>query len=193
MTTMDEKRTLRFASGEMDAVEESDFLARCEIAPESWREATLAVAEHRRLVEALGEIAAAGSIPSTAIRRAKPGRTSRQLLIVIATAAFATGLFLAIVGTRVSRFVRDRGTADVQVQPSVEGLDLAVAQETDAASTIVAGPSNTTLAGPGVHQTVLRSHDVEVKEEPTLYIITTENGTRWAIPTEQTTFCYANH
>ena len=43
----------RFASGEMSSTEEQDFLALCEVEPERYRRAALAVVEHRRMVEAL--------------------------------------------------------------------------------------------------------------------------------------------
>lgn len=43
----------RFAAGEMSLEEESDFLAYCEIEPERYRRAMLAMLEHRRMGDAL--------------------------------------------------------------------------------------------------------------------------------------------
>ncbi len=72
MNTIDETTLLRFGSGELDAQQEATFLARCELTSGAWREAALAVVEHRRMVEALGELA--GAQPPEATVRTPPPR-----------------------------------------------------------------------------------------------------------------------
>ena len=122
MKPLDETDVLRFASGEMDADEESTFLARCEIASDSWREVVLAVAEHHRLVELLGEMAASDKEPQLAARRTKQelGRRLRSVSMT-AAAALVAGLLLGIIGTRMASSFHGRDaqvvTAPQAVQP----------------------------------------------------------------------------
>jgi hypothetical protein len=123
MKSLDKRTMLRFASGELGPEEESTFLARCEIAPESWRDAVLAVAEHRRLVEALGELAAddapSPNVPSpdtqprwpTAARAANPGRWRSA---AAAAAALAAGLLLGVAGARLTGFFPGREPANAR-------------------------------------------------------------------------------
>ena len=47
----------RFVAGELSLPEENDFLAFCEIDPQRYRRATLAIVEHRRMADALRAIA----------------------------------------------------------------------------------------------------------------------------------------
>jgi hypothetical protein len=191
MKLLDETMILRFASGEMAAEDESNFLARCEIAPDSWRSAALAVAEHRRMVEALGEMAATETIPAT-VGNVKTGFALRRSPLLMAAAALAIGLLLGIVGTRVNGFVKVREVPVATAPPAEQQPKAAVATEPDPASAVLTDTSRKAPAMPEVHPAVLRTHDVEVKEEPTLYIVTAKDGTRWAIPVQQTTFCYVN-
>jgi len=192
MKRLDETKVLRFASGEMDADEESNFLALCEIAADGWREAVLAVAEHRQLVETLGELAT-NSNRSDAGGRTKPGADARRSRLAIAAAALAMGLLLGVAGTRVAGLINGRDAQAVVAQSAVQQPELEVKRASDPASPILGDRLRTAAPIPEAQQVALESHDFTVKEEPTLYIVTTGDGTRWAIPIEQTTFCYAGH
>jgi anti-sigma factor RsiW len=116
MNSIDETTLLRFASGELDAEQEATLLAQCELAPESWREAVLAVVEQRRMVEVLGELAAEDR-PSPAPKPAQRIRDWRVL--PVAAAALVIGLAIGIVAARMTGLGGPRATQVVQTpQPA---------------------------------------------------------------------------
>ncbi len=205
--SIDERDILRFASGEMDAGEERDFLTRCELAPETWRMATLAVAEHRRVVAVLREFASV-----TPARVAGAKRAWRQA--ALAAGALAAGIVIGIAGTSLRRpspepdtilagpvtakiiverpGIERRGVAETgAISPAPEAIDSnAVARqpsvslddnESFSPAPIIAEADRELLADRGF----------EVEEEPTLYIVTAKNGTRWAVPTRRAVMHYS--
>ena len=200
MKLLDEAIILRFASGEMDAEEESTFLARCEVAPDCWREAVLAVAEHRRLVEALGELAAVETNPAPAARQTKL-RLGRWPAAPTAAAALVAGLLLGIVAMRVAGPVTGRETRAVAaspaaqqprpaVEPASEVAGSVAAERPDEAAPAPAGLLQMKSIIPDVQRAVLGEHGFQVDEEPTLHVITTADGTQWAVPTQRVTLRY---
>lgn len=214
MNRMDETAVLRFSSGEMNVQEESTFLAQCEIEPTLWREAVLAVVEHRRVVAVLGEFGAMDATPAPRAREEIQGRVRWRSAGVLALGAMVAGLFLGSMATRLASPPNGRSL------PSV-GTTLATAREggsaptaaidensasgatwlqrgsrakspTDAALRDLVGPRQSESLGPETVEAVLRNGPSQVEEQPVLYIIDTGSGTRWAIPTKRTTFHYVN-
>ena len=57
MNPTDETVLARFVGGDMSIAEETEFLACCEIEPDLWRTAALALVENRQVVSALREFA----------------------------------------------------------------------------------------------------------------------------------------
>jgi hypothetical protein len=197
MSTIDETTLLRFASGELDSEEESGFLARCEATPGAWREAALAVAEHRRVVEALGELADEAPIPSVAPSRRRGAWSTPALAI----AALAAGLLIGIATAHLAGLGNPRGPQVVQT-PAPTQAPSPVA--TSKAASPVVEPSAVLAPRPVAHspvptdhddyrRAVLARHGFEVQEEPTVYVITTANGTHWTVPTQRTTLHYVKH
>ena len=92
MNSIDETTLLQFAAAELDADREATFLAQCEIAPAAWRAAVIAIVEHRRMVEALGELAAE-EFPEAAVGKSAP-RGWR--IIPLALAAMVAGIFIGL-------------------------------------------------------------------------------------------------
>ncbi|MGO9110747.1 MAG: hypothetical protein ACLP9L_16115 [Thermoguttaceae bacterium] len=193
MNPSDETTILRFASGEMDAEEESTFLAQCEMTPLSWREAVLAVAEHRRLVESLGDLAIAERGSSPIAGRAKQG-PGRWRLAAVAAAALVAGLLLGVAGARATGFVHGRETQVVQAPPVLQPAPaVSLASDDVTPATAMVYPADLLRMEPIIpeaQRAVLREHGFQVEEEPTLYIITEENGTRWAVPTQRAVLQY---
>ena len=192
MNPTDETTILRFASGELDADDESTFLAQCELRPEAWRETVLAVAEHHRIVEALGDLAAE-DLPSPAAAPARRARAWRPL--PVAAAALAAGIALGIVTMYATGLGSPRRAQVVktpqpaQSPPPEPAPDRAVSTVAAAKATPDALPEQAwpPAVGNDFQRAMLVKHGFEVEEEPTVYVITTANGTRWAVPTQRTT------
>ena len=204
MNTPDENLILRFASGELSAEEEQALLAGCETAPDCWREAVLAVAEHRRMVEALGEMAGTerdspifaetkiGTVPSVMTGHTKQGAGRWCSLAAVAAAALAAGLLLGIVSTRKTSLVGGH-QAQVAQTPAVEHLPPPVNLASDGAAS---DPGDFARMSPmlsDAQKAILKAHGFQVEEKPTLYIIPAANGTQWAIPTQQAELHYVKH
>jgi hypothetical protein len=188
---VDEETILRFASGELDAEEEANLLARCEIFPETWREAVLAVAEHHRLLAALGETAPAlgettGPASTASARHGRwLGRTA------LAAASLAAGLLLGVVGmhfrTPAAGSPRETLVAThPEPQPAAKAVPVALTAVPEESA------DNPTIPSliPAAQVAELQRRGFEVQQEPTLYLITASNGTRWAVPTQRTTLHY---
>jgi hypothetical protein len=201
MKPIEEATILQFASGELDAERESTFLAQCELSPEAWRESVLAVAEHRRMVEVLGELAAE-EMPSPAATRPQRAAVWRTLPLVAAAAA--AGLLIGILATHVAGPGASRQPQIVQTQqptngqpaqpPAPETMPAAAHPTTVAAEAatekLPAGYSQPPAANDEFQRDVLAKHGFQVEDEPTLYVVTQANGTRWAVPAQRTTLHY---
>jgi hypothetical protein len=191
MNTTDENLILRFASGELDAEEEATFLAGCEISPDGWRDAVLAVAEHRHLVEALGEMAAE-STPSALGSRTRRRAGRWRSLPAVAAAALAAGLLLGIVGTHETNLLGNR-RPQVADAPVINISQPPVSLSSDGAAP---NPGDIPWMQPIISESqkaVLRAHGFQVEEKPGLYIIPAGNGTQCAIPTQQAELHYVKH
>jgi hypothetical protein len=199
MKPIDETTILRFASGELGVEQESTFLARCELTPEAWRETVLAVAEHHRLLEALGELAAAADAPLPAAT--PPHRTGAWRMLSLAAAALVAGVVIGIATMHMAGLGSLRETQVVRATqaapaPGTETTPVAALPATSAAK-ITTEPLPEDIwpvaqTNDEAQRAVLASHGLEVEEEPTMYVITANNGTRWAIPTQRTKLHFVN-
>jgi hypothetical protein len=188
MKPMDENAVLRFAVGELDAEEESDFLAHCEIAPDCWRDAVLAVSEHRRLVEALREACGAELGRPDATRSTKPPRARWHSAIVTATVG-AAGLLLGIIATRALDFVSGREAPVAQNRRAL-GEPGSVAPPAVVPASIRVELPQTMPSLSTTQRAALEAAGFQVEEQPTVYIINADDGKRWAVPTRRTSLHY---
>lgn len=202
MRQIGENELLRFASAELSATEEEQFLAWCEIEPEHWRDACLAVVEHRRIGLALRDFSeAAGERPALAVTAA-PRRRFGNLPM---WAALAAGLLLGSVGMRLVGIERTSVptpatqaiAAESSVAPAAVPTEVAsrevVVNATDGASSALADAlSLRPLIGES-ESSVLRQHGFQIEEKPELYIVEAGDGTRWALPVQRATLHYVKH
>lgn len=209
MKTWDEDAILRFASGETDADADATFVAQCELDPDGWREAVLAIVEHRRLTEALRETFDVSSPSSSASlspvaslspnddlrTNAEPGLGRRAAMSVHAAvrASFtlAAGLLLGIVGTCVALSFGKGEPAKIDMPTGSPSTVAAVVRQVDEPPPQSNDLSPLVPRIPAAQRTLLADCGFQVEEEPTLYVVTTENGMRYAIPTQRTILRYS--
>ena len=181
MKSLDDALLLRFASGELDGNDEAVFLARCEIEPERWRDACLALVEQRRVAAALRAYAAADALPDYPAGPMTKRRRWRPALTCVA--GLAAGLLLAALGMP---------ARDVVPTPAV------AVPHADQAPTVPAAPASTLAAEladaldvepllSDVEQSALREHGFQIEEKPELYFIEARDGTRWLAPVQRAT------
>jgi len=184
MTTIDEITMLRFASGELDTDTESTFLAQCELSPAAWRATVLAVAEYHRLAAALRELAA-DDMPTPATMQTPRARPWRWLPVTAAALAAAIAI-----GSLVTFFSGPRQNQVVQTppvpsqRPECTPTDVARANTLDSAPILSPKQPHSSDPPPAL----LADHGIEVEDEPTVYVVATADGTRWAVPTQRTVY-----
>jgi len=196
----DEAAILRFASGELDAREEATFLAQCELAPGAWRAVTLAVAEHRRLLQALGELAAGETASPEELFVAQSQPSAWRSRPALAIAALAAGVLIGIVGMRATGV--DPAAGNPPARESLRDLPVVAAppasRRAEMRTSLAAGAPATDMADllrmapmiPADERAALGSQGFQVDEEPTLYVVTSKSGARWAVPTQHVTLLY---
>lgn len=215
MTSRDEVDVLRFASGEMEAEDENRFLARCELEPALYREATLAVVEQRRVVAALREFVPASDLAETELTGAELARTALASPSAVPAkkplatlwdwvripATLAAGLLIGMFVTRESGDGQRAGVVKENVAPVV-GSPKVVAKNDPPPMTLEHQDLNEAslrqLAGllrmepliPEDEAAILESHGFVVEELPALYVVDDANGKRWAVPTNRATLRY---
>jgi len=176
-----EEPILRFAAGELTAEEEATFLARCEATPAHWRQAVLAVAEQRCIVAALQDLA------TPAMPAPEPRAAVRWRRAAACTAgALAAGLLLGI-WVALAVFRPDHSTLQAVRTPAVQ------APANPNRTPLVDTAADADAMAPALtvtQQAVLRRHGIQVQDDPTLYLVAMDNGTRWMIPTRRTTVHY---
>jgi hypothetical protein len=217
MNPTDEITLARFAGGDMSIAEETEFLACCEIDPDLWRTAALALVEHRQVVSALREFA--GDQGDSSMDAAS--RTTSRLKMRWPTVFVVAASLLAIMvgglsvayragqrqGTDVQLVNRDSPNAAAETaEPSVvvylqTSNDPALPGAVRVPSPAMPGTEamvtrlaamNSRPVFPAEAHSLLRQAGVEVEEEPTLYLI--DNGSEnWAIPTRNLHLRYVNH
>lgn len=172
---------LRFASGELDGNEEEVFLAQCEIEPERWRDACLALVEQRRVAAALRAFAAADGPPD---HPAKPtAKRGRWLPALTGVVGLAAGLLLAALAAPVRDVARTPAVAVEHADQAPAAPAASVQPPADA----LADALNVEPLLSDVEQSALRDHGFQIKEEPELYFIEARDGTRWAVPVQRAT------
>lgn len=206
MNARDETVLAKFAAGDMSTAEETEFLACCEIEPDLWRAAALALVEHRQFTSALREFAGdrSGSSINSSGRTADYWKTHWPTMLAVA----ASLLVVMLGGSTVAYWAGQHQRNDVlqvrqlpdgavktpdspivvYVQPP-RGRDLPQAAPPQAPTI----PSNEALAAqwaamnsrpvfPEEARALLRQVGVEVEEEPRLHILDDGSGQRWAVP-----------
>ena len=217
MNPTDETTLARFAGGDMSIAEETEFLACCEIEPDLWRTAALALVEHRQVVSALREFA--GDQGDSSMNAAS--RTTSHLKMRWPTMLAVAASLLAIMvggltvaywagqrqGTDLQRVNRDSPDAAaetaessvvVYVQPpndsdypgALQDQSPAIPRTEEMAARLAAMNSSPVL--PAEARSLLRQAGVEVDEEPRLYLIN-DGSESWAIPTTNLHLRYVNH
>jgi hypothetical protein len=201
----------------MSIAEETEFLACCEIEPDLWRTAALALVEHRQVVSALREFA--GDQGDSSMNAAS--RTTNHLKMRWPTMLAVAASLLAIMvgGISVAYRAGQLQSTDVQLvnqdspdaaaeteEPSVfvylqtpNGLDYlgavqdqspAIPSTEEMAARLAA--MNSRPVFPAEARSLLRQVGVEVDEEPRLYLIN-DGSENWAIPTTNLHLRYVNH
>jgi|GEM_PF-4188679 len=206
MNPTDNKTLARFASGEMNAAEESEFLARCEIEPNLWRTAALALVEHRQLVAALQEFSETDeSEPVVPVKQPAGGLRMRwptaAITAVAMLAVMLGGISLAyrIGGDTNADLSQEADPSIIVCLPSQDKNDtvdetaapLQADMNPEAASTELAA-LNSSPVFPDEARSVLRQVGVEVEEEPVLYLFD-YNGESLMVPTRNFHLKYVNH
>jgi hypothetical protein len=217
MNPTDETTLARFAGGDMSIAEETEFLACCEIEPDLWRTAALALVEHRQVVSALREFAGdqGDSSMNAASRTTSHLRMRWPTMLAVAASLLAImvgGLTVAYrAGQRQSTdgqlVNRDSPDADAETAESSVVVYLQTPNEPDYPSAVqVPSPEtsgteamvarlaamNSRPVFPAEARSLLRRAGVEVDEEPTLYLIN-DGSENWAIPTRNLHLRYVNH
>lgn len=218
MKPTDDGILARFAGGDMSIAEEVEFLARCEIEPDLWRAAALALVEHRQLVAALREFA--GDRNTRPIEAARPpmgnSKVSWPRLGLVAASLFA--VFLG--GLSVAYWTGRHQRNDVQQvhrdlpkgESAVTGPSVFVCLQTpsgpeEMGATQVPWPTVSSPATATAHlaavnarpvfpaeaRSLIRQVGFEVEEEPLLYVFDGDDGDRWAVPARNYRLRYVNH
>jgi hypothetical protein len=217
MNPTDETVLARFAGGDMSIAEETEFLACCEIEPDLWRTAALALVEHRQVVSALCEFVGEQSVSSINATSRTTGHLKIRWPTMLAVAAsllaiMVGGLSVAYragqrQGTDVQLVNRDSPDAAAETAESSVVVYLQTPNEPDYPGAVQdqspAIPSTEEMAArlaamnsrpvlPAEARSLLRQAGVEVDEEPQLYLID-DGSERWAIPTRNLHLRYVNH
>ena len=218
MNPTDETTLARFAGGDMSIAEETEFLACCEIKPDLWRTAALALVEHRQVVSALREFAG-GQNDSSMNATSRTTRDSKMrwptMLAVAASllaimvgglsAAYRAGQLQSTDAQLVNRDLPDAAaeTAESSVvvylqtpnEPDYPGAAQdqwpTIPSTEEMAARLAAMNSSPVL--PAEARLLLRQVGVEVDEEPQLYHIDDGSGERWAVPTRNLHLRYVDH
>jgi hypothetical protein len=218
MNPTDETTLARFAGGDMSIAEETEFLACCEIEPDLWRTAALALVEHRQVVSALREFAGDRSNPSINAASRTSSRIKMRWPTMFAVAASLLAIMVG--GLSVAYRAGQRQSTDVQLvnrdspdaaaetaEPSVvvylqtpnepdypgavQDQSPAIPSTEEMATRLAAMNSRPVL--PAEARSLLRQAGVEVDEEPVLYVLDDGSGERWAVPTRNLHLRFVNH
>ena len=202
---IDERALLRFASGEMSEEEETTFIAANEMAGDArWREAVLAIIEHRRIVSSLTEFAAEPSttlaisrLPISITPNHNHQKTKRWFTPMAALTSLAAGL---LVGLAAGHFREPPREVEQGSGASVANANPHPTQvaQAEAPPHTNASPQSMQDAGAFGLEPIIREDQVislrqqgfQVEEQPTIYLIDGGNGRKWPVPTEKATVHY---